>query len=237
MNTALPLPATSRLSAPPLGKLLREVRVLADFRRGWRVGPALETRHRGGAGRPVMVLPGFLASDGSTVMLRRTLKAAGYRVHGWGLGRNMGVRADMLERLDERLDRIGRDSAAPVMLVGWSLGGLIAREYAKHAPERIGRVVTLGSPFSGDPRANHAWRLYELINRHPVDQPPLAVTLAEKPPVPTIALWSDNDGVVAPASARGLPGEADRAVEVACGHMGFTTAPDALNAILDALAD
>ncbi|ODU17157.1 MAG: alpha/beta hydrolase [Sphingomonas sp. SCN 67-18] len=236
MMTALSYRAAVRPAAPPLGKLLREVRVLADFRRGWRVGPALPVARRG-CGQPVLVVPGFLASDGSTVMLRRTLRAAGYRAHGWGLGRNMGVRADMLERLDARLDRIAKGDGAPVMLVGWSLGGLIAREYAKHAPDRIDRVVTLGSPFSGDPRANHAWRLYELINRHPVDRPPLAVTLAEKPPVPTIALWSANDGVIAPDCARGRPGEADRAVEVACGHMGFTTDPDTINAILDALAE
>lgn len=228
---ALPAPS---VAAPPLGALLREVRVLADIGRGWRAGPVLAREHDGG-GRPVMVLPGFLAADGSTVMLRRALAAANYRTYGWGQGRNLGVRADIIARLDRRMDYIAREGEGPVSLIGWSLGGLIAREYAKHRPHRVARVITLGSPFSGDLHANHAWRLYELINRHPVDHPPFSMSLTEKPPVPTIALWSENDGIVAPACSRGLPGEADRRMEVACCHMGFVSAPDSIAAILDAL--
>lgn len=225
---------TQEVAAPPLGALLREMRVLADLRRGWRYGPALDVDHDG-ALRPVMVLPGFLASDGATVMLRRTLKAANYRAYGWGQGRNFGVRADIIDRIDKRMDRIEAECGEPVALIGWSLGGLIAREYAKHRPDRVSRVITLGSPFSGDIRANHAWRLYELINRHPVDRTPLAVNLTEKPPVPTFALWSENDGVVAPSTARGHPHERDHALEVGCGHLGFMTAPDSIFAILEAL--
>ena len=220
--------------APPFAMLLREMRVLTDLRRRAFSGDALPSAHDG-RGRPVMVLPGFLASDVSTVMLRRTLEAANFAVHGWGQGRNFGVRADMLERMDARMDAVQRDGDAPVTLIGWSLGGLIAREYAKYAPHRIERVITLGSPFSGDLRANHAWRLYELINRHPVDRVPIAVTLTEKPPVPTFALWSENDGIVAPRCARGLPHESDRSYQVACGHMGFTTAPDSIRAIFEAM--
>lgn len=234
MNRIASLQPQPAVAPPPIAALLREVRVLADLRRGWRIGPAMAFEHDGGL-RPVMVLPGFLASDGSTVMLRRTLKAANYMTYGWGQGRNLGVRADILDRLDARLDRIAREAEGPVTLVGWSLGGLIAREYAKHAPDRVAKVITLGSPFSGDIRANHAWRLYELINRHPVDRTPLAANLTEKPPVPTIALWSENDGVVAPACTRGLPHEVDRAIEVTCGHMGFTTSRDSIAAILAAL--
>jgi len=226
--------APSAPVAPPLAKLLAEVRVLGELRRGWRYGPAMATDHDG-RGRPVMVLPGFLAADGSTVMLRRTLNAANFRAHGWGQGRNFGVKADILEQLDKRMDHIQRESDAPVALIGWSLGGLIAREYAKFAPDRVDRVITMGSPFSGDIRANHAWRLYELINRHPVDKTPIEVRLTEKPPVPTFALWSENDGIVAPVCARGLPHESDRDWQVACGHLGFTTSPDSINAIFEAL--
>ena len=233
MNAAQIFPIAPA-TAPPFAMLLREMRVLAEIRRGWRMGPAMPTDHDG-QGRPVMVLPGFLASDVSTVKLRRTLEAANFTVHGWGQGRNFGVRADMLERMDARMDALQRDDDAPVTLIGWSLGGLIAREYAKFAPHRVERVITLGSPFSGDIRANHAWRLYELINRHPVDRVPIAVTLTKKPPVPTFALWSENDGIVAPRCARGLPHESDASYEVACGHMGFTTAPDSIHAILQAM--
>ena len=137
--------------------------------------------------------------------------------------------------LEAQLDRAGRHG--PVSLVGWSLGGLYARELAKRQPARVARVITLGSPFSGNARANNAWRLYEMLNDHPVDAPPIEVRTHEKPPVPTLAFWSRADGVVAPACARGLPGEADRAIELNCTHMGFMTADCALDAVLDALAD
>ena len=188
-----------------------------------------------GADRPVMVIPGFLATDWSTVILRRTLEAAGYRVSGWGLGMNLGARHDLLDRMEAQLDRAARDGA--VSLVGWSLGGIYARELAKKRPEKVARVITLGSPFSGDVRANNAWRLYELINDHKVDAPPIEARVNEKPPVPTIAFWSRADGIVAPACARGEPHECDRSIELDCTHMGFMTAACAMQAVLDALAD
>ena len=110
--------------------------------------------------------------------------------------------------------------ATPVLVVGWSLGGLFARELARAFPERVSAVVTLGSPFSGDVRANNVWRLYEWVAGHPVDRPPLP-RIPAKPPVPTLAFWSRRDGIIAPASARGAPDETDRAVELASNHMGF----------------
>jgi pimeloyl-ACP methyl ester carboxylesterase len=124
-----------------------------------------------------------------------------------------------LQRIAAQVERHGR--GRPVILVGWSLGGIFAREVAKLRPELVAKVVTLGTPFSGDPHANNAWRLYELVARHKVDSPPIAVNPAEKPPVPTLAIWSRRDGVVAPACARGGEGESDRQVEVDCSHMGF----------------
>ncbi|MEQ7874173.1 alpha/beta hydrolase [Sphingomonas sp. ASV193] len=167
-------------------------------------------------GPPALVVPGFLATDRTTLALRRALADAGFRVHPWGMGPNMGARADTIDRLVARLAAF----EAPVLLVGWSLGGLYARELARAAPGKVRAVVTLGSPFSGDPRANNVWRLYEWIAGHSVDSPPIARDSA-KPPVPTLALWSRRDGIVAPAAARGLPRESDRAVELACGHMAF----------------
>jgi predicted alpha/beta hydrolase family esterase len=188
-----------------------------------------------GEGRPVMVLPGFMASDQTTSRLRRSLEAAGFDAHGWGLGRNKGIKADIFERLDERLDALQVDR--PVTLVGWSLGGIIAREYAKVAHHRVAKVVTLGSPFSGDPRANNAWRLYEFVAGYKVDAPPIEVTLSEKPPVPTCALWSHNDGIVAPRSAKGQKHESDRRIELDCTHMAFVARPDAIQAVARAIID
>jgi pimeloyl-ACP methyl ester carboxylesterase len=134
------------------------------------------------------------------------------------MGWNLGVRADTVDRLTERLDAIGHRE--PILVVGWSLGGLFARELGRAVPERVRAVVTLGSPFSGDPKQNNVWRLYQLIARHKVDEPPIP-RITDKPPVPTLALWSRQDGLIAPRSARGLDHERDKAVELDCTHMAF----------------
>ena len=188
-----------------------------------------------GNGAPVMIVPGFMASDQTTSRLRRSLQDAGFKAYGWGLGRNKGIKADIFERLDERVEALECDQ--PLTLIGWSLGGLIAREYAKYAPHRVAKVVTLGSPFSGDPRSNNAWRIYEFVAGYKVDAPPIDVTLSEKPPVPTCAVWSANDGVVAPHSARGQSHESDRQIELDCSHMAFVARPDAIRAIARAITD
>lgn len=189
---------------------------------------------RGPADGPkLMVLPGFLATDRTTLGLQRALAGAGYRVSGWGLGLNRGVRADTLDRIVGRVEDFG--GGAPVILVGWSLGGIYAREVAKSRPDLIRGVATLGSPFSGDPRGNNVWRLYEWVAGHPVDQPPIRTILSEKPPVPTLALWSRKDGIVAVAAARGEAGERDHHLELDCGHMGFAVSARAYPQIINAL--
>jgi pimeloyl-ACP methyl ester carboxylesterase len=107
-----------------------------------------------------------------------------------------------------------------VLLVGWSLGGVYARELAREVPDLVRAVVTLGSPFSGDPHMNNVWRLYEWVAGHPVDNPPVGHS-ADKPPVPSLAIWSRRDGIIAPRAARGLEDERDEAVELSCNHMAF----------------
>lgn len=169
-------------------------------------------------GPPVLVVPGFLATDRTTLALRKALAASGWRVHPWGMGLNTGVRADTLHRLEAVVDAIG--SNEPILVVGWSLGGLYARELARHAPAKVRAVVTLGSPFSGDLHQNNVWRLYELVAGHKVEDTPI-VRNTEKPPVPHLAIWSRNDGIVAPRAAYGFEGERDQAVELSCSHMAF----------------
>lgn len=174
-----------------------------------------------GAGQPVVVYPGYLTGDLSSLRLRRSLKAAGYAAYGWQLGQNRGARADLLDRLAHTLAQVVRRHGQPAVLIGWSLGGIYAREVAKRHPELVRLVITLGSPFSGNLRANNAWRLYEFLNDHPVDNPPLEIEITAKPPVRTIAVWSPIDGIVAPASARGREGESDRQVEVRLRHLSL----------------
>jgi pimeloyl-ACP methyl ester carboxylesterase len=170
------------------------------------------------AGRPALVLPGFIATDRTTMELRRALAQAGFRVHPWRQGWNKGATPDLIDRLRRSLELVGDDR--PVLLVGWSLGGVFARELARAMPERVRAVATLGSPFSGDPRLNNVWRLYERIAGHPVDQPPIP-RVFDKPPVPTLAIWSRRDGIVARRAAKGQASERDKAVEVSSSHMGF----------------
>ena len=182
-----------------------------------------------------MVVPGFVANDRTTLGLQRALAGAGYRVTGWGLGMNRGATPETLESLVGRIEAFGQ--GGKIVLVGWSLGGVFAREAAKLRPDLVEKVVTLGSPFSGDPRGNNVWRLYEWIAGHKVDDPPIKTDLAEKPPVPTLALWSRRDGIVSIACARGLPHESDRQVEVNSSHMGFGVSGSAYPQIIAALRD
>nr|NUR37942.1 alpha/beta hydrolase [Sphingomonas sp.] len=180
-------------------------------------------------GQPVLVIPGFLCNDQTTFSLRRELARAGFRVHGWKQGWNLGAKADTLDKLKRRIDGLGHDR--PIVLVGWSLGGLFAREYARYHHDQVKAVVTLGSPFSGDPRQNNVWRLYEWVARHKVDEPPIP-RITDKPPVPHLAIWSRRDGLIAPRSARGLDHERDEAVELHCHHMAFAISPAAAKQVV-----
>ena len=177
--------------------------------------------------QPVMLLPGFGTHPARMRGLGRALEGAGHRVADWGLGFNFGPSEDRFDRLCERVVTMARREGQPLVLIGWSLGGLFAREIAHRHPEAVAMVITLGSPFSGDRRANNAWRAYQAITGHAVDAPPVGERcFGAKPPVPTIALWSPRDGIVSPRSACGRPGERDRAVAVRCTHLGFAGHPD-----------
>ncbi|MEE9432657.1 MAG: alpha/beta fold hydrolase [Sphingorhabdus sp.] len=223
---------------PALPLLAREAASFAVMRMLARFGPAVALPQTG-AKRLILVIPGFMAGDETTTRLRRSLENAGHETYGWGLGRNRGVTADLLDRIDRRVVSIQAksDASGPAVIIGWSLGGLLAREYAKHAPDKVAQVITLGSPFSGDIRGNNAWRVYELIAGHKVDEPPYETALNEKPIMPTTAFWSRRDGVVSPASARGETGEADEQIELDCTHMAFISKPSVIAAIAGAIAN
>ncbi|MFL6752323.1 MAG: alpha/beta fold hydrolase [Sphingomicrobium sp.] len=181
-------------------------------------------------GPRALVIPGFLAGDRATMDIRRALARAGWRAYPWELGLNVGAKRDTLVLLDRRLRQIydGR----PVLLVGWSLGGMFARELAHRHPDRVRAVVTLCSPFSGDLKTNTNVReLYERIAGHDVNQPPFPRS-GGKPPVPTLAFWSRKDGIVAPNAARGRDGEVDRSIEIDTHHMGAALWRPALSAIV-----
>jgi pimeloyl-ACP methyl ester carboxylesterase len=180
----------------------------------------------------VMVLPGFGTRPSRMRYLARHLEEAGHITKRWGQGRNWGPDPERFDQIEARLAELHARHARKVVLLGWSLGGLYARELAKRQPHAVAKVITMGSPFSGSPRANNVWRAYQFITGHSVDAPPVEADLAVKPPVETVALWSANDGVIAPRCAAGRPGERDRAVPVRCTHMGFTYDPQVIAAVL-----
>ncbi|MFM9935496.1 MAG: esterase/lipase family protein [Novosphingobium sp.] len=190
-----------------------------------------------GQGRPVIVLPGFMTGEASTSLLRASLTSAGFEAHGWGEGMNFGARVDALERIGRRIDALGQASGGQVILIGWSLGGMFARALAQRHPEACSLVVTLGSPFSGDRRANNAWRLYEALNDHKVDNPPFPEDPGVKPMARTIAVWSARDGIVAPRCAAGQEGQSDLRIEVPFKHFELVASRGAVTKSLEILRD
>jgi len=204
---------------PRLMRLLGEAQVLLEPVRRPRRKLAID---RTANPQVAMMLPGFATHPMRMRYLAQQLEAAGHTTKRWGLGFNWGPTEQNFAALEERLAELHARHGRKVVLIGWSLGGLYAREIAKRQPHAVAKVVTMGSPFSGSPRANNVWRAYQFITGHSVDAPPVAAELRVKPPVETVALWSANDGVIAPRCAAGRAGERDRAVALRCTHMGFT---------------
>ena len=223
-------PCAEEVSTPPTKLLLGELGWVAEpLKRLFR--PALhipQARHP----QTVMLLPGFGAHPIRMRYMARQLEKAGHTAKRWGVGYNFGATEDRFRKVENRLIDLFERKGEPVVLVGWSLGGVMAREIAKLHPDKVSKIITMGSPFSGSPRANNGWRAYQAIAGHRVDEPEFDAIPSEKPPVETIALWSPRDGVVSPRSACGRPGERDRTVCLRCTHMGFVNTPEAIEAVL-----
>lgn len=148
-----------------------------------------------GDGHPVLVLPGMTASDRSTAPLRRFLTALGYETAGWGQGHNFGPREGVLQGMRNTLREIHERSGRKVSVIGWSLGGVYARELARHAPEQVRQVITLGSPLYGKPDPdNSAWKVFRFVSGHDRIDPELRVE--GPPPVPMTSVYTRGDGVV-----------------------------------------
>lgn len=215
--------------------------MLAEGRALWEAGatlaiwPWLQLAPRGD-GHPVLVLPGLVASDVSTRLLRRYLKGRGHDVHGWGLGRNFGPRAGVEQAMLDRIDALHAKAGRKVSLVGWSLGGVYARLLANRVPEKVRGVITLGSPFAGHPRATNAWRVYEGVSGQSANDPPRMQQVRPVPPVPTTSIFSRTDGIVAWQCSVDRPGPQNENIEVLASHVGLGVHPAVLYAVADRLA-
>ena len=192
-----------------------------------------------GDGHPVLVLPGFLAGASSTHFLRQFLRSKGYWVYDWGQGRNFGVREGLRGRLDARLREIYDKHDERVSTIGWSAGGIYAREIARSHPTQVRSVITLGTPMRGNLRATSAWPVYTMLarGRHAVDLTPhLLNTRAAPLAVPTTCIYSKNDGVVAWELCTSLLSPTTENLEVSSTHLGFGHHLPTLEIIADRLS-
>ncbi|MEM1214270.1 MAG: alpha/beta hydrolase [Bacteroidota bacterium] len=194
---------------------------------------------RSGDGHPVLVLPGFLASAYSTVMLRNFLKRIGYQAYDWEIGRNYG-KVEYLDRLLQQVDALHAEHGRRISLVGWSLGGVYAREIAKRRPQIIRQVITMGSPFQGVKEANNASWMHELIKlarQTGKEAEEAFMNEIPKPaPVPTTAIYSKEDGVVPWRLCMEKVEDAwHQNIQVRSSHLGFGLNPSVYNIIADRL--
>lgn len=207
----------------------------------WSVLPSwpLLSKAPAGDGHPVLVFPGLSASDGSTLLLRAYLKRLGYDVSGWNQGFNFGPRAGVLESAKQQIRDLAQSSGQKVSLVGWSLGGVYARELAKELPDMVRSVITMGTPFAGAHTSTNAWKLYELTSGRSITQEVEQFDLPTAPPVPTTSIYSRTDGVVAWEASLQAPSKKNPAtenIEVFASHIGLGLNPSVWWAVADRLA-
>jgi len=230
--------AQSRAAGPPsLALLLLEVpRTLVAASLLLPALPLLRRAPRGD-GHPVLVLPGFSASDRSTRLLRRYVASLGYKTHGWKLGRNLGLAGGLHKQLIERLAELHERHGRRVSLVGWSLGGIYARELAKLMPETVRRVITLGSPFGGEQQGFDPWILRLVTGRElPARLQTRLNRLRPPPPVPSTAIFTKSDGIAPWRACREMDADGTENIEVVASHCGLGFHPVALYAVADRLA-
>jgi pimeloyl-ACP methyl ester carboxylesterase len=232
-----PQPAARQLRPPSLGLMLAEIRGIFEFNTSLLLSPLLMRAPRGD-GHPVLTLPGFLASDLSMAPMRRYLKELGYDAYAWKMGRNTGGVTRMRAALRDRLAEIHAATGRKASLVGWSLGGIYARDLALHAPDMVRYVVTLGSPFSGDVRATNATRLYEAMSGEAVEEDSaLRRAIAGDLPMPTTSIYSRTDGIVNWRTCLLRASDTAENIEVhLASHVGFGVNAAALWAVADRLA-
>jgi pimeloyl-ACP methyl ester carboxylesterase len=229
--------ATAQTLRPPSKTLMfLEGRAIHEF--GAFIGalPLLGLAPRGD-GHPVLVLPGLVASDTSTQPLRSFLQNKGYAVSGWRQGRNLGLRDGVREGMVDLVHELSDTHGRKISLVGWSLGGLYARQLAKMMPDRVRSVITLGSPFAGHPKATNAWRVYEIASgRRAEEDHRFGGSLSEPPPVPTTAIFSRTDGICAWQVCKEQSSPIAESIEVESSHCGMGHHPAVVYAVADRLA-
>ncbi len=202
------------------------------------IAPVLARVLPRGVGRPVLVLPGFLGDDPSTKPMRMLLRSLGHDAHGWGLGRNIGPTDEILDGLFDLLEDKAQDG--PVDLVGWSLGGLYAREMARLAPSAVRQVITLGSPFQivgrQDSNVSTAFGAFEEFHSDRVMIPRIPSWARDPIPVAATSIYTRGDGIVQWDQCLNRDFPHTENVEVRGSHCGLGHNPAAMVVVADRLA-
>jgi pimeloyl-ACP methyl ester carboxylesterase len=235
MNAGDKTVESATVRAPGWVRMALELRAPLEFAASVAAAPWLASAPRGD-GHPVIVYPGFLGSDLSTRPMRRLLRWLGHDVHGWGQGRNLTPSAEVLDSAQQRIEQLHVQQGRRISLVGWSLGGLYARELAKRVPHAVRIVVTLGSPFTGPAQASNAKGLFDRVNGRRPRVDISRESLRSAPPVPTTSIYSRSDGIVAWQCSVEQPGARAENIEVEASHTGLGVNPAALYALADRLA-
>ncbi len=232
-------PKTDRKAPNFLLMNMEAVRASTEFASLGPMSPILGRAPKGD-GHPVLVLPGMLGGDESTFILRRFLRSRDYWTHRWHLGRNLGRRSIGAEgeHVLSLIERLYLESGKrPVSLVGWSLGGIIAREAAKRVPEQVRQVITMGSPFNHPPEGSLLAQIYHFVSGTSPDPLPIREALACPPDhTPSTAIYSRSDGMVSWRACLEGVGPLTDNIEVYSSHTGYGVNPSALFAIADRLA-
>lgn len=221
--------------APGLMRMAMELRAPWEFGAALAALPFAAAAPRGD-GHPVIVFPGLAAGDLTTVVMRRFLSDRGYAVHAWEQGLNLGPRPGVLEECIAQVRYLYARHGRRVSLVGWSLGGVYARELAKMLPDAVRSVVTLGAPFTGNHLTSNAWRAYQMLSGEGDIDAARFAALKQTPPVPTTSIYSRTDGVVAWQCSVETETARSENIEVQASHMGMGVNPAALYAVADRLA-
>jgi pimeloyl-ACP methyl ester carboxylesterase len=225
------------IKAPAMHLLAREARIAAELPWFLLRSRSLRELPRGD-GHPVLIVPGFGADDLATLPLRKALRDLGYDARGWGLGRNMGMRPKIKAALNEQLQRLHAQQQSKVTLIGWSLGGVFVREMARHQPDLVRQLFTLGSPINGEPDANNMMLMFRIANRGKavnVDRAGFE-RRRQAPPVPCTSIYSKTDGIVAWRCCLEEPADNTENVEVSGSHFGLVYNLEVLRAIAHRLA-
>jgi len=231
------MPSSLTFRAPSLALLATEpLRALLEFCAAGLGQPEVVQ----GDGHPVIVYPGLGAGSMTTAALRSHLKGCGFEVYDWELGVNTGPEGDFddwLGALGERVRAVQARHARKVSLIGWSLGGVYAREIAKLCPASVRQVVTLATPHNAIGDANHAGTIYRLMGGNTSQlTPELVQRVSRRPPVPVTSIYSESDGVVCWQGCLEETARDAENVPVDASHLGMPSHPEVLRIVADRLA-